>query len=242
LKSLPKLHNKHLHEFIITKLNLMAPGKILDIPSGPGYLIKKLQKCGFTGCAAEIDSNLYFFDDVEYKPVDMSKKFPFTDKSFEYVISIEGIEHIENHFSFLSEVERVLKKEGVLILTTPNVHSLESKVKFLFSGFHSLVGKPIPVKTKNIYFEHINPISFEMLYFICERLNLHIDKLETSKFRRGSLALYYILYPFIYISTYIACFKNEKNHEYKKNNKRLFNFLMSKANLAGGHTIITARK
>jgi SAM-dependent methyltransferase len=238
----PTLHNPELHRLVIDKIKTLNKGHVLDIPSGPGYLVKELKKLGFTGIASEIDENLHVFNDIDYKKVDMSKTFPFPDKSFNYAVSIEGIEHIENQFNFIREVNRVLKKDGVFILTTPNVNSLESKLEFLLSNFHSLLGKPIPLDTKNIFFEHINPVSFELLYFMFEKNGLNIEKLFTPRFRKGAKFLYYLLYPLIYLFTYKACFLKEKEKKRRKANRRLFKFLISKENLMGSHTIVLARK
>lgn len=42
------------------------------------------------------------------------------DKSVDVVVSAETIEHVPDHKKFLSEVKRVLKKNGLLIVSTPN--------------------------------------------------------------------------------------------------------------------------
>ena len=42
------------------------------------------------------------------------------DDSFDFVVTFQVIEHIENDLLFLQEIKRVLKPGGKLILTTPN--------------------------------------------------------------------------------------------------------------------------
>lgn len=236
----PTRHNPYLHEIIVDQLKGLPPGKTLDIPSGPGYLLQDLFKLNFTGYAAEIDEKLHCLTDVEYKKINMIEKFPFQDSEFDYVVSVEGIEHIENHFSFLREIRRVLKKDGKFILTTPNVHSLESRWQFFWSGFHNLATKPISINTPNIYFEHINPIPFHQLYFICETAGLRIEKLKTHRLRTGSKLFYYLFYPFVKFSIFRHCFLKKQTASEKQENKRLYKFLTSKENLLGTHTIIVA--
>ncbi len=237
---LPTRHNPYLHEIVIDTLKSQQPGKVLDIPSGPGYLLRDLKAFGHDGVAAEIDERLHCFDDLTYCKVDMTSRFDFPDASFDYVVSIEGIEHIENHFSFLREVRRVLRPGGVLILTTPNVLSLESRWSFFTSGFHHLAAKPIPLDTENIYFEHINPIPLHQLYFACEKSGLRIKELKTHRYRKGSQFLYYLFYPLIRWAIYSACFRKEKDPKRREMNKSLYRFLSSKENLLGSHTIIVA--
>lgn len=51
------------------------------------------------------------------------KKFPlpFDSESFEFTLSYETIEHVSDYKNFFSELVRVTKKEGIIILTCPNV-------------------------------------------------------------------------------------------------------------------------
>lgn len=238
--ALPTRHNPYLHEIIIAALNRFGPGHVLDLPAGPGYLMRDLRQLGFTGIAAEIDEKLHCFPELEYKKVDMAARFELPSESFDYVVSIEGIEHIENHFAFLREARRVLKPGGKLLLTTPNVLSLESRWTFFISGFHQLAAKPIPLDSENMYFEHINPIPFHQLYFACEKAGLEVEELATYRYRKGSRVFMWLCYPLIRWSIYSACFVREKNPERRAANKRLYRWLVSKENLLGSHTIVIA--
>ena len=83
----PALHNKELHELVLSYLKDYAPGFVLDLPSGPGYLLRELKKRGFNGVAGEIDENLHFFQDIEYKKIDMSQKISFENNTFNYIVS-----------------------------------------------------------------------------------------------------------------------------------------------------------
>lgn len=47
-------------------------------------------------------------------------ELPFKADSFDAVISIETIEHLGKPADFLKECHRILKRDGVLILSTPN--------------------------------------------------------------------------------------------------------------------------
>ena len=54
----------------------------------------------------------YFYD---------GKIFPFQEDTFDTVLSNQVLEHVFNPDEFLSEVHRVLKSQGVLLLTVPFV-------------------------------------------------------------------------------------------------------------------------
>lgn len=60
----------------------------------------------------------------------------FSDNTFDGVISVEVIEHMENDVRFIKESLRVLKKGGTLFFTTPNRLRLSSVMRYL-------IGKPI---------------------------------------------------------------------------------------------------
>ena len=60
--------------------------------------------------------------------------FPYADEEFDLVIFAEIIEHLQNDpCKVLREIKRVLKPNGTLILTTPNVARLENVTR-LISG------------------------------------------------------------------------------------------------------------
>jgi SAM-dependent methyltransferase len=47
--------------------------------------------------------------------------FDFEKESFDYVVSMQVIEHVHNPGNYLKEINRVLKNDGILIITLPNV-------------------------------------------------------------------------------------------------------------------------
>lgn len=63
-------------------------------------------------------------------------RFPYPDEHFATVLCCELIEHLEHDPMFLmSEVNRILKPGGHLVLTTPNIASLRA-IKAILMGYH----------------------------------------------------------------------------------------------------------
>ncbi|MFC1511038.1 class I SAM-dependent methyltransferase [Candidatus Margulisiibacteriota bacterium] len=58
-------------------------------------------------------------DNISYLTAD-ALTLPFSDKYFDTVVSFEVIEHIDAYQKYLTEVNRVLRPDGVFILSTPN--------------------------------------------------------------------------------------------------------------------------
>lgn len=60
--------------------------------------------------------------------------FPFEDSYFDAIFAGEIIEHLYDTDRFLDEVYRILKLNGLLILTAPNLSCWHNKISLLF-GF-----------------------------------------------------------------------------------------------------------
>jgi 2-polyprenyl-3-methyl-5-hydroxy-6-metoxy-1,4-benzoquinol methylase len=85
-----------------------------------------LNKSGQRG----IEVNQYFFDG--------KTRLPYVDEFFDVVVAGEIIEHIYDTDFFLSEIWRVLKPAGKLILSTPNIASLGRRI-FLLFGMNPII-------------------------------------------------------------------------------------------------------
>lgn len=60
---------------------------------------------------------------------------PISDNSFDMVICFEVIEHLQEPLNAIKELSRVLKKDGILILTAPNLCAAHQKPHYYYSGF-----------------------------------------------------------------------------------------------------------
>jgi len=59
-------------------------------------------------------------------------KFGFESNFFDIVISIEILEHLRNPESYLSEIVRVTKNGGIILMSIPNIVSFISRIRMLF--------------------------------------------------------------------------------------------------------------
>ena len=93
-------------------------GKILDFGSTEAglhdYLKKKEGITEIIGVDNIKSENANILHDLNQYP------YPVDSESVDYAIAGEIIEHLNNPFGFLMEARRILKKDGKLILTTPN--------------------------------------------------------------------------------------------------------------------------
>lgn len=238
----PVHHNPDLHELVWTLLKDQPRGTLLDLPSGPGYFAQRAGAEGFKAIAAEIDPALHVLPGVTYSCVDMARPFPFSDALFDYIVSIEGIEHTENQFLFLRECARVLKKGGRLFLTTPNVSALQSRLLFLLTGGHD--NSPLPTRSDlpNLFMSHINLIPFPRLETFLRFSGLEIETLHPYKWRPVSRLLYPLFRPFMRLR-YKAIFK--RHHAGKSDEavyRQLLERYLSPEVCCGEYHVLVARK
>lgn len=129
---------------IIKKLNKKYGfKKSLDVGCADGSFSKKLKDdFGFEVFGLDISEGavkLANKKDVIAKTHNLEKRLPFQDDAFDLIIACEIIEHLYDTDFFLSELRRILRKGGIIILTTPNLVSLVNRIKILFGKYPSFV-------------------------------------------------------------------------------------------------------
>lgn len=126
-----------LHAHLIGRLPaLPRDAAILDVGCGTGAWLKRLSDEGFTNLwGVDQDLQGLAFSGATTKVADLnSDDFPFSDRRFDLITAIEVIEHLENPGRLYRLLSQVLQPSGVALVTTPNIHSLVSRVRHLLTG------------------------------------------------------------------------------------------------------------
>ena len=89
--------------------------KALDIGCRDGDQSKILESRGYKVTSIDIKKTY-----SKCKIVDVNKKLPFKKNYFDLIWCSEVIEHLDNPKKSLNDFRRILKKNGKMILTTPN--------------------------------------------------------------------------------------------------------------------------
>ena len=172
------------HAKVLALLSSEVPGIILDAPAGEGYASKRLKELGFEVYAADLDEKDFKLRDIQFDHIDLNNILPYRDAFFNYIICIEGIEHIENPHHLIREFSRILEKDGKLIITTPNILSVYSRLRYLFSGYadwiHSRINLPKAKKTFDLMEQHINMIGFPELHYVLSENGFEIETLTSN--------------------------------------------------------------
>lgn len=122
--------------FIANQLSLLPqPIKILDIGIGQAYLEQELAKRGISFDLSGIDiSDLSIkrakrkYNAVGFRDNALNMDKYFRSKTFDIIVAIEVIEHISPSeiFSFYKKVHKLLKDNGIFIISTPLNEGLSS--------------------------------------------------------------------------------------------------------------------
>src|SRR5260370_36923830 len=128
----------------VPALGLARGARVLDAPcGGSAALTLALIERGFHAIGAGVDPEAETRLGNAFAKVDLNAVLPWPDQSFDAIFSTEGIGHLENHYSFLREMCRILKPCGILVLTTPNITALRSRVRFFGPCFFVRDARPL---------------------------------------------------------------------------------------------------
>lgn len=122
---------------------LVSGKKVLDIACGEGYGSAILADYAFEVIGIDIDEGTIKRADEKYKKDNLRYKIgnivdiPEENNSIDVIVSFETIEHVspKQQEQFLAECRRVLKKDGILIISTPNKEVYSDRYNY-FNEYH----------------------------------------------------------------------------------------------------------
>jgi len=178
-----KTNNFHVSDFYRFKImkGLVTPGKdkiIVDLggglyPVSRGILSKK---------TFIVDGDKKFNPDIV---ADLNNTLPFKSGSVDTVIAGEIIEHLINPFRFLLEIKRILKKNGELILSTPNEVDIKSRFRVLFGKLPTNGHRPFAT-TEDQIFAHKANYNFSILNEMLTESKFEIEEKTSNGIFLGS--------------------------------------------------------
>jgi SAM-dependent methyltransferase len=222
----------------INALALPKSTTLLDAPCGDGALAATLRRAGYEAHGVDIHSTGAALLGRAYHDADLNGRLPFGNASFDVALSIEGIEHLEDRFAYLRELRRVLKPQGTLILTTPNIVGLRSRVRFFGSGFYHGDSRPLGEAARNP-FHHIALGTFADLRYALHTSGFRLTGVSHTHIKPVSFA-YAWLVPWMWLYTAIA-FRKEKDKVQRRANREVRSALFSKSVLFGENLLLTAK-
>jgi len=126
-------------ELLSVILHLTPKGaRVLDAGSAPGFTSLALSLLGYEVYSLDIDPEPYrtLLEKYGVKVIKTNLEdevIPLEDEYVDHIVFTEVLEHLNPYYvkHALSEINRILRREGILILTTPNIASLFRRLKLL---------------------------------------------------------------------------------------------------------------
>lgn len=227
-----------LHTTVLGILKPMPRGVILDCPAGEGALAQDLVALGFDVRCCDLYTELFRLDGVDIQRGDLGGSLPYADKMFDYITSLDGLEHIDSVPQAFREYRRLLKPGGHLVISVPNILNIEERIKWLLFGYTSHF-KPLSEQSKaKIRYDyagmdevavHANPIGYSELRYYLEKNGFAIQ----GVYRDRKKANQWLYWPIVAVIRLLA-----KLTPKKRRADRWAVELSSDPVLLGGNTII----
>jgi len=144
--------------------------KLLEIGCAAGFLLKLARERGFDPHGVEISEYAAKFAreklglDVKNVTLEGAK---FESKSFDVVIMVNVLEHLCDPLGTLQEINRILKDDGIALITVPNLNNAGLRFSYSFGG-------------GNLFSKyHLTYFTSETLIKMCEASELKVVSLKT---------------------------------------------------------------
>jgi SAM-dependent methyltransferase len=229
-----------IHDKVKSLLNGLGPAtgkRALDAPLGPGAMALHLHQLGYqvAGIDLDLEQSRDLPPEIARCECNLNGPLPLPDADFDLVTSLEGIEHVENQFHLLRELSRVLRPGGHLILSTPNICSLEERLNFLARGtFYRFISRA-EIERRGSGFDHQSLISYVEVRQVLDWAGFRVLRIEKD---RTKVNQNLFLWPIFLLVKAYALLQSEKRKQ-----KYLLPETSSANVLLGGNTIIfVARK
>ena len=120
-----QIEYEHLHRYLFAR-DLCRGRDVLDIASGEGYGAALISQTARSVVGVEIDEASVHHATRAYARSNLSflkgdaRAIPLADASVDVVVSFETLEHFFEHAAFMAEVRRVLRADGLLVISSPD--------------------------------------------------------------------------------------------------------------------------
>jgi SAM-dependent methyltransferase len=196
---------------------------VYDFSSGSGYIAHLFQQADANVLAFDLFPNQNQHPELQCRFIDLQQPLPVESERADIVICSETIECIPNQNQLFSELSRVLKPGGILLLTTANPSSLRSRFsQFMQESEH--YSTPLPNELNALvrwpneaggYFSKLFIVGVLRIRTLAALHSLRIKAIHPS---RGSSTSYLLLflYPLLWYFSWKAYRKGcrqEPGHE-----------------------------
>ena len=225
---------------------------VLDLSCGQAEIIRVLKDdgCGVRGTHFRGDDyKLHGVPKAQWKDlpidpeIDLLQPLPYPSGSFDVVVLSEVVEHLSTYIPVIHEVGRLLRGGGHLVLSTPNISRLHSRLHFFFTGTHKLIRRRVgwDIAPSESYAYHISPVDFPLLHTLLFQAGLRVRRLRFTRFK-AKHAWLFLLFPLLWLSTRAETRKRVAEGRHKQGEEDLLRWMTHPAMLASEQLLLIAEK
>lgn len=204
-----------LPDKVVEIVSKQKKGKLLDLGSGNGTTGKKLFDLGFDVEAFDMDRERFkYHKEIQFSNGNLNDPLPYENNTFDFIIFMEVIEHIYNPGFVISEISRILKKDGKLILSTPNILNIGSRFRFLIEGSFDFFREPtldysktFPLAIQNM---HVIPWRYQELEYLLHNYGLETAHFHVDKRKNNFIVLAALMKPVLFLQSKVKDVRIQK--------------------------------
>ncbi|MGH7783749.1 MAG: hypothetical protein ACREO5_07915, partial [Candidatus Binatia bacterium] len=131
---------------------------------------------------------------------------------------------------------------GKVIISTPNILNVLSRLRFLFTGFLRWRVRPAhysrkPGQAPNIYLLH-----FYELYYLLFHYDFEVESLRKTRVKFAPVFFTILFYPFMWLFSLEAIIRAEKDPKQRRYNWQILGYLFSPPLLLSDNIVVKAKK
>jgi SAM-dependent methyltransferase len=161
------------HEIVASLLDPPDGSLVADFGAGTGNFAAYLEQAGYNVVAIDIDREDYIaagYASAPFIEANLDDDVPELPSQLGGAVAIEIVEHLESPLRLLRQISGLLAEDGWLIVTTPNVESIGSKLELLVRGHDSCFDDDAYRSNG-----HISPVGLRQIRKLAERTGLEVE-------------------------------------------------------------------
>lgn len=230
---------------------------VLDVPAGNGDTAKLLLDLGARVTASDLYPEYFRYPDIPCVKANLNEELPFPAESFDIIICQEGIEHMPNQLHLFQELNRILRPNGRVIITTPNYSNLRSRFSYLLleseayrlmppNEVDSVWASDHATTVKEVYLGHIFFANLTRQRALASLSGFKLVEVHPTRINYTSLVLLPMFSLWMRLANWRAKRRGTAREEFHPNRTAVYEELTRLNNslnvLTGGHLITEYQK
>jgi SAM-dependent methyltransferase len=192
---------------------------VIDLSAGAGYMAGFWKTKGAKVTAFDLYPELMKDKEIPTNKIDLNKPFPIENGLADFVVLTETIDHISEQQQLFAEISRILKPNGIFILTKPNNSNISGRMANLWleseraDMFLPNEKTVIGYDNDKVYMGRIFLIGVQKIRTLAGLSGLKIQEICKNQISISSLLYFLLIGWYFAFRTFLTYTKLSKNTE-----------------------------